>query len=133
MAKRKTKIPKTVLGMRVPKALRSAGAIASVLESPLAREILADVLVAAAGAAAAALARHRPSGADLAQAGGAAAGSAGRAAGKSRDALQDAGAALGPVLSEVARAILPGESQKTRKEKSGKGRKHQKDSDRVHH
>jgi hypothetical protein len=133
MAKRKTTIPKTVLGMRVPKALRSSRAIASVLESPLAREILADVLLAAAGAAAAALARHRPNGGDGAQAGEVGAGPAGRKAGKTRDSLQDAAGALGPVLSEVARAILPGEGKNNRKGKSGKGRKQQKAPDRIHH
>jgi hypothetical protein len=129
MAKGKSKLPKTLLGVRVPKQLRRSGAVASILASPLAREILADVLVAAAGAAATALTRNRKGGADISQTGGGAAEAGGEVGGKAKDPLQSAGGTLGTVLSEVATTLLPSE----KKGKHGKGRKRDKDGAPLHH
>ena len=56
----KTKLPKSVLGIKVPKALRKSKSVDTLLKSPTGREILAGALVAGATAAASALARHRP-------------------------------------------------------------------------
>ena len=101
MAKKKgkDKAPKRVAGVKVPKAVRG-GLVASVLDDPRTREILADVLMAAAGAAAAALVKHRPSGREVAEAGAA-------AAGTTRDVAQDAAALITDTVTEAARHILP--------------------------
>lgn len=46
-----SKMPKTIAGVKIPKSLReSASSIISLIETPLGRQILADVLIAAAGA-----------------------------------------------------------------------------------
>ena len=102
MAKKKgkDKAPKRVAGVKVPKAVRG-GLVASFLDDPRTREILADVLMAAAGAAAAALVKHRPSGREVADAGAA-------AAGATRDVAQDAAALITDTVTEAARHILPG-------------------------
>ncbi|HYI90845.1 MAG TPA: hypothetical protein VEY05_13180 [Beijerinckiaceae bacterium] len=101
MAKKKgkDKAPKRVAGVKVPKAVRG-GLVASFLDDPRTREILADVLMAAAGAAAAALVKHRPSGREVADAGAA-------AAGATRDVAQDAAALITDTVTEAARHILP--------------------------
>jgi hypothetical protein len=97
--KGKDKAPKRVAGVKVPKAVRG-GLVASFLDDPRTREILADVLMAAAGAAAAALVKHRPSGREVADAGAA-------AAGATRDVAQDAAALITDTVTEAARHILP--------------------------
>ena len=53
-------LPKSVAGVKVPKAMRKSSALGTLFNSELGREILADALIAAAGAAAAALTRTRP-------------------------------------------------------------------------
>ncbi len=58
MAKTKA-IPNTMLGMKVPDALRNSDALNAVIASPLARQILADALIAGAAAAAAVIAGKR--------------------------------------------------------------------------
>ena len=64
MAKAKSKdkksgVPKKLAGVKVPKAVRESKSLSTLLTSNLGREILADALIAAAGAAAAALTRTR--------------------------------------------------------------------------
>ena len=54
MAK-KHDLPKKVLGMKVPKAMRDLGWLQDFLESDLGRQVIAQALVAAAAAASAAL------------------------------------------------------------------------------
>jgi hypothetical protein len=77
MAKaRKAKVPKKVAGLRVPKSLRKSKTLDTLLGSALGREILAGALVAAAGAAASYLMKHRPTADQVADAGEA--GDAGR-------------------------------------------------------
>lgn len=61
MAKSKAKTPKTIAGMKVPKVLRKSRWLDPLPADPQTREIVADVLIAAAGAAAAALVKERPS------------------------------------------------------------------------
>jgi hypothetical protein len=55
----KAKLPKTVAGLKVPKALRKSGVLETLVGSHAGRQILADALVAAAAAAAAALVKDR--------------------------------------------------------------------------
>jgi hypothetical protein len=97
--KGKRKVPKSIAGVKVPKAVRQ-GLVASFLEDPRTREILADVLMAAAGAAGAALVRNRPSGQQVKEAGAS-------AAGATRDVVQVAAETVTDSVAEAARRILP--------------------------
>ena len=132
MAKSKTKVPKTVAGVKVPKALRKSGWL-DPLADPQTREILADVLIAAAGAAAAALVRGRPSMRQVADAGEAALGASAEAGSVARDLVQEAASATAGVITDAAKAILPasltssevpvrGRKRRTLKPKSSKTR-----------
>lgn len=116
MAK-KAKLPKTIAGIKVPKRLRKAGAVTAILNNPLGRSILADALVAAAGAAATAIARHRSSGGQVAQVGEAVADTGSHAASATTDAAKSAVGALGTAISEVAHYILAGDDMKKGKRK----------------
>ena len=70
MAKKtKAKLPKTIAGVKVPKAVRTSGLLDELLNSPLGREILAEAIVAAAGAVASVLMKKRPSADQVAQTG----------------------------------------------------------------
>jgi hypothetical protein len=51
----KVKVPKTVAGFKVPKALRKSGILDTLVGTPAGRQLLADAIMAAAGAAAATL------------------------------------------------------------------------------
>jgi hypothetical protein len=97
--KDKGKRSKKAAGLKVPKALRK-GLVGSFLEDPRTREVLADVLMAAAGAAAAALIKHRPTGQQVAEAGAS-------AASATRDAVQGAAEAVTETVADAARHILP--------------------------
>ena len=101
MAKKKGKGKgaKSIAGVKVPKALRE-GLAGSLLDDPRTREILADVIMAAAGAAAAALVKHRPTGQQVATAGAS-------AAGATRDVVQSAADVVTDTVAEAARHILP--------------------------
>jgi hypothetical protein len=100
--KGKGKLPKTAAGMKVPKALRKSP-LATLFDSELGRQILADAIVAAAGAAAAALVKHRPSAQQVAGAGKAVA-DAGVA---TQDNVQNAAGAVAHLVTEAAQHILP--------------------------
>jgi len=69
LAKKKTKVPKKVAGVKVPKSVRKATIIDTVLNHPIGRAVLADALVAAAAAASAALVKHFPDKRDVERAG----------------------------------------------------------------
>ncbi|WP_201838401.1 hypothetical protein [Microvirga zambiensis] len=107
MAKSKTKVPKTVAGVKVPKALRKSGWLDPLLADPQLREILADALIAAAGAAATAQVNERPSMRQVADAGEAALGASEEAGSAARDLVQDAASATAGVITDAAKAILP--------------------------
>ena len=100
-------LPKTLAGVKVPKALRNIGSLDAVLASPLARQILADVLVAAAGAAAAALVKNRPSAGQVAEAGVAVVDASASAAPGTRDLVQNAAGVVAEVVTDAARHVLP--------------------------
>jgi hypothetical protein len=107
MARKKSKRSKSAAGVKVPKALRKSGVLAALIDSPLGRQILADVLVASAGAAAAALTRHRPSMQQVGHAGEAVADAGVQAASGTKDLAQVAAGALAELMMEAARNILP--------------------------
>ena len=102
MAKAKDKksdIPKKVAGMKVPKSVRESKSLSTLFTSELGREIIADALIAAAGAAAAALTRTR-----TAKNAGHAVADAGAGA---SDAVQTAAGAVASVVSQAAKNFLP--------------------------
>jgi len=90
-------------GAKLSKALSKFAPLKDLMNSDLGRELLADALIAAAGAAAAALTRSR-----TAKKAGAATAEAGSlAADATRDAMQTAAGAVAGVVSETARQFLP--------------------------
>ncbi|KLK91573.1 hypothetical protein AA309_19460 [Microvirga vignae] len=94
----KSKSTDTQLSKSMKKAAKNTG-IMDLISSNLGREILADALIAAAGAAAAALTRTRPA----KQAGAAVADAGSQAA----DMTQTAAGAVASVVTEAARQFLP--------------------------
>lgn len=109
-SKKADALPKSIAGVKVPKAVRKSSALGTLFNSELGREILADAILAAAGAAAAALTRTRPAraaGAPFADAGSDAAASAGTAANVTGDLVQTAAGAVAGVVTEAARTFLP--------------------------
>ena len=108
MAKKdKSKGSKKIAGVKLPKALRKS-ALGTLFTSQLGREILADALMAAAGAAAAALVKKRPTSGQVSETGKAVAGAGANAASATRDAVQEAAGAVAGIVTEAARHILPG-------------------------
>jgi hypothetical protein len=90
-------------GAKLSKAFRNFGPLKELMNSDLGREILADVLVAAAGAAAVALTKSRSG-----KKAGTAAADAGTAAkDAARDAVQTAAGAVANVVTDAARHFLP--------------------------
>jgi hypothetical protein len=117
---KKTKVPKKIAGVKVPKALRKSDLVAGLLSNPAARTVLADVLLAAAGAAAAALARQGPSGTQVAEAGEATLAAGGRAASAATRKGGDVAAVVGGVLAEGAHLLISGQPKnKKRKDRDG--------------
>ena len=108
MAKKtKAKLPKTIAGVTVPKAVRTSGLLDELLNSPLGREILAEAIVAAAGAVASVLMKKRPSADQVAQAGEAIVDTGAEAVAATRDLAQTAVGAVTEVVADAARHILP--------------------------
>ena len=123
MATNKVKVPKTVGGLKIPKSLRKSGAITMFLNNDLGRNILADVLIAAAGAAAAALVQHRPTGAQVAHAGEAALDTGQRAVSGTADAVQTAAGTLGSVFTGSGPLHLSlGRNEQEKQKRERKGR-----------
>lgn len=54
------KLPKTIAGLKIPKALRKSGALDLLVATPETRQLLADTIMAAAKAASDAILAHRP-------------------------------------------------------------------------
>jgi hypothetical protein len=96
-------LPKKVAGVKVPKAVRKSGSLAALFNSQLGREILADALIAAAGAAAAALTRTRAA----KDAGQAVADKGSQAAASGADLTETAAGAVANVVGDAARTLIP--------------------------
>jgi hypothetical protein len=104
MAKKsKAKLPKTIAGVTVPKAERTSG----LLNSQLGREILAEAIVAAAGAVASVLMKKRSSTDQVAQASETIVNTGAEAASATKDLAQTAVGAVTGVVADAARHILP--------------------------
>lgn len=123
MAKSKVKVPKAVAGVSVPRGLRKAGIVTSVLNHPLGRSILADVLVAAAGAAATALNKHQASAAQTSQDGEGHALKGNQSSSITSDLAKSAAGALGHLALDVVEQILPKKEAKKVKAKAKAKRK----------
>jgi hypothetical protein len=107
MAKKsQVKLPKTIAGVKVPKAVRTSGLLDEVLNSPLGREILAEALVAAAGAVATVLMK-RPSAGQVARASETIADTGVEAVSVTKDLAQTAVGAVAEVVADAARHVLP--------------------------
>ena len=109
-------------GAKLAKTAKKSG-LMDLINSNLGREILADALIAAAGAAAAALTKTR-----TAQKAGAATLEAGsKAADATTDAMQTASGAVATVVTEAARQFLPssllGDEDENKSRGSLKGKK----------
>ena len=120
MAKAKIRVPKAVADVSVPKRLRKAGLVKSILNHPLGRTILADVLVAAAGAAAAALNKHQASGALGGHSGDAKPDTEGQSISVTSDLAKSAAGALGTLALDVVEQVLPRKEAKSVKTKGKK-------------
>ena len=117
-------------GLKIPKSLRKSGAVTMFLNNDLGRNILADVLIAAAGAAAAALMQHRPARAQVAHAGEAALDTGQRAVSGTADAVQTAARNARKCIHGSGPLHLPsdGTSKRSKNGKKGKKRKNLKAS-----
>jgi hypothetical protein len=104
MAKTKKKVPKRVAGVKVPKFLRKSAILQTLLASPLGRDILANALIAGAGAAAAIIVEEREQIADAAKDG---VRKGGQVAGRIGDAMKSAASAAIGSVADAARAVLP--------------------------
>jgi hypothetical protein len=95
----KAKLPKTVAGLKVPKALRKSGVLETLVGSHAGRQILADALVAAAAAAAAALVKDRSDAPN---------GGKGRSKAVMSDATQAAAGAVAGFITDAAQNLFSG-------------------------
>jgi hypothetical protein len=93
---------KKASGTKLSKSVKKSG-LMDLFNSNLGREILADALIAAAGAAAAALTRTRTA----QKAGTAVADASSQAAETTKDTMQTAAGAVAGVVTEAARHFLP--------------------------
>ena len=103
MAK-KSKLPKKVVGVRVPKFLRKSGLLKTLMASPAGRDLMAKAVVASAGAAAAILVKEPE---QVAKVAGRGAKKSRKAAALATDAVKGAAHAAFEVLSDAAKSILP--------------------------
>lgn len=114
----KSKLPKSVAGVKIPKDLRKQGdTLTNLITSPVARELLADALIAVAGV----LAGNKRNREAIADTGS-------HAASGAKDIGQTATGAVAEVVTEAARRILPSsvvgessEAKKTDKKPRGAG------------
>lgn len=88
---------------KLSKALTKFSPLKDLMNSDLGRELLADALIAAAGAAAVALTKSRT----VRNAGSATSEASTLAAGAAKDAMQTAAGAVAGVVTEAARHFLP--------------------------
>jgi hypothetical protein len=103
MAKGKSALPKRVAGIKVPKRLRKSRLLRSLLGNSLGRQVVADALVAGAGAAGTVLMRERK---EVAHAAGAGVRKGTKRLALVTEALEEAVEAMMDVVSDAARAML---------------------------
>jgi hypothetical protein len=101
----KNRIPKKVLGFKIPKMLRKNAVLRALLASPTGRQILGNALMAGATAAAAVLTASHSD--EIAGAGKGAVKSSKKAGNVAARAVKDAAGAMVGVISEAASSVLP--------------------------
>ena len=116
MAKKKNRVPKRMVGVKIPKYMRNSSLMRALLGSSLGRDILANSITAGAGAAAAVLLREREAVADV---GGKGLRKGAHAAAMVGEAMQSAASAAVDTVGAAARSILP-EEERGRKKDYGK-------------
>ncbi|MGA0597592.1 hypothetical protein [Enterovirga sp. CN4-39] len=110
----KTKLPKTVAGIKIPKGLRKSGVLETLVGSQAGRQLLADAIMAAATAAASVLAGKAVASAAQAQEGTARPAQKGREGG----AGDGPGGAIAGLITEAAEAMLSPRSEAPESEKT---------------
>jgi hypothetical protein len=119
----KTKVPKKVAGVKLPKTLRHSNLVEAIFQNDTARRLLADALIAAAGAAAAVLTRKvAPSAEQVATAGEAVADAGSKAASATTDLATGMAGTLGHAVAAMAGSLLPDGNSKDKKKKRRKVR-----------
>src|SRR5687767_3648941 len=108
MAKRKTRLPKRIVGYKVPRVLRRSSTTRFFMDTPIGREIVAEAVVAAAAAAATAMLKHRPSTAQLGADGAEMLRFGNLAVVRSSDAVEQALEALGGVVKGAVGSMKSG-------------------------
>jgi hypothetical protein len=111
MAK-KNRMPKKIAGIKIPKVLRKNSLIKGLISSPTGRQVIADALLAAAGAAAAVLATSKSGGA--AKTGTAIAHKTEDGAKIAKRALKSAASALTDSLSSAAKSAFGNDDRQHR-------------------
>lgn len=117
----KNKLPKRIAGFKVPKALRRSKLVRGLLGSELGRHIVADALVAAAGAAATVLVRERE---EIIEAGEKGARKGKRALGLVTEAADSAAAAALGAVTDAARTMMSEKKPRPRKRSARQGLGH---------
>jgi hypothetical protein len=116
MAKKKAPLPKKIAGVKVPKMVRKSRMLRAMLRNPMGRDLLANALVAGAGAAAAVLIEERGTvteeGKQTAKAGKKAGKKSFRAAQIAGHAMESAVSAMMGVVSDAAHTIVPSNTKK---------------------
>jgi hypothetical protein len=123
MAKKKNPIPKRMAGVKMPKTIRKSRMLRAMLASKRGRDLLADALVAGAGAAAAVLVKDREQVADAAETG---AKKGARALGIAAEAMESAASAVMATVSDAANSLMPNRDRdrKHRNRKGGRAERH---------
>ena len=113
------KLPKRIGGFKLPKPVRKSKILRAMLNNPMGRDILANAITAAAGAAAAVLIEERK---EIKKAGKKGLRKGAGAMGIARDAVQSAASAAFGVIGDAAHSILPeGSPKEEGKSPKGKG------------
>jgi hypothetical protein len=119
----KTKVPKKVAGVKLPKTLRHSDLVGAILQNDMARRLLADALIAAAGAAAAVLTRKvAPSAEQVVAAGETVADAGSKAASATTDLATGIAGSLGHAVTVMASSLLSDGDSKGTKKKRRKSR-----------
>ncbi|KEQ02900.1 hypothetical protein [Pseudorhizobium pelagicum] len=115
---KKIKIPKKIAGYRVPKMVRKSPVLKAMLKNKTGRDVLAQALVAGAGAAAAVLVEERENVAGAAKSGGK---KGAKALGIVGEAFHRGSDAAIEVVREASGSMLPKKLRKDRNENPQKG------------
>jgi hypothetical protein len=110
----KNRIPKKIAGVKIPRAIRKNTLMKGLLGNPVGRQIVADALIAAATAAAAALVASRPGG--VKKAGKAVANAGEDTLQVARGALKSAASAFTDSLTNAAKLAVGGDDRSRRKQ-----------------